>query len=292
MFSNIPISWLAFCLRRFPLEAGRWRLLPLALRLCREAFQRSTPRCIRTRHGFRMHIDVSDWLGRHLFVTGEYEPSTTALFKRLLRPGDTFLDIGANAGYFTLLGAKMVGKAGRVLSFEPIPAVRKQLEDNIRLNGEACCVVYDVAVSNVDGTSQFFVGPQDHLGTSSMRAISDFTSSIDVRTARLDDLLADNVQIAAAKIDVEGAECHVLEGMQGLLARCHPDLVLEITPQYLQGLGRTVEDIDRLLQPLGYRAFAIENTVLRPLPSLAAATVSQFNAYCTIRDDIAALLPA
>jgi len=73
---------------------------------------------------------------------------------------------------------------------------------------------------------------------------------IEVRTARLDTILARDLNITAVKIDVEEAECHVLEGMQGILQRCHPDLVIEITPEYLQGLGRTVADIDRFYSRL------------------------------------------
>src|SRR5262249_4849619 len=108
----------------------------------------------------------------HIFVAGEYEPLTTVLFKRLVRLGDLFLDIGANAGYFTLLAAKLVGTSDRVFSFEPFPSVRAQLESNIRLSGPTGCSVYDVALSNTNGTSQFFIGPQDHVGISSIRAIS------------------------------------------------------------------------------------------------------------------------
>jgi hypothetical protein len=74
-------SLLALLIRSVPFEAGRWRLIPGALRRCQAVHTEQALRTIRTRHGFRMRVDISDWLGRHVYVTGEYEPDTTRVIK-------------------------------------------------------------------------------------------------------------------------------------------------------------------------------------------------------------------
>ncbi len=232
-----------------------------------------------------MEVDVSDWLGRHVYVTGEYEPATTKLIKNLLAAGGTFVDIGANVGYFTLLAAKCVGRSGRVFSFEPVPQLRRRLDRNLRLNHLGDCEVYGVAVSNAEGTCEFHVGPCGHSGVSGMRALHDASATITVHTNTLDNMLPADVDVSLVKIDVEGAECHVLEGMQDSLARSQPDIILEITPEYLSGMNRSPGQIEQLLASFGYRPFAIGDMGLQRLDSLNEAGASQFNAYFTVPAD-------
>lgn len=284
------IAALAFALRNVPFESGRWRLIRAGLNLCREQVVTPTIRTVKTRHRFRMRVDVSEWLGRHIYVTGEYEPATTAVIKGLLRPGDTFVDVGANAGYFSLLAADCVGRNGSVFAFEPVPHTHKLLTDNLVLNGVPRCEVSDVAVSNSDGKCEMFVGPRDHSGVSSFRKLDEAIATVQVSTAKLDTFLPDGLWVDLVKIDVEGAECHVLEGMTAILERCHPHVVAEITPNFLEAMGRSTNDVERLIKPLGYRMFAIEHAGLRPLEKLSDNRGSQFNALITIKPSLPASL--
>jgi FkbM family methyltransferase len=283
---NVGVSAISLFVRRFPLEAGRWRLIPYALKKCQRNVTNQTIRTVRTRHGFRMRLDVSEWLGRHIFVTGEYEPSTTSVFKACLKRGDTFIDVGANAGYFTLLAANCVGPTGRVRSFEPLPQVRQALLTNIELNRFPNCVVSDVALSNEDGEAEFFAGPTSHYGVSSLRKLDDASATIRVRTAKFDDILSKSETVDLMKIDVEGAECHVLEGMQETLRHSAPDIIIEVSPKYLEGMDRSTADLDRLFNANGYRSYAIEHTGLRPLSSLVCYPSDQFNAFLTERKSL------
>src|SRR2546428_4961029 len=189
-FSKLSTQLLSLHLRRCPWESLRWRLIPLTLQRCKSAFFAPDSITVRTRHGFQIILDRSDWLGRHIYVTGEYEPSTSRLVKGLLRPGDSFIDVGANIGYFTLLAATCVGLTGRVFAYEPVPEVYQRLQQNVALNQLMNCTAEQLAISNETYECEFFVGPRDHAGTSSIREISDITKTIKVRTARLDDLLA------------------------------------------------------------------------------------------------------
>lgn len=282
MNSRLAVSTLSMYLRRFPWESGRWRFIPFALHQCRRAYTTSTDRVVRTRHGFRMQVDVADWLGRHVYVTGEYEPSTTCVVKALLQPGGTFLDIGANIGYFTLLAAKCVGPSGKVLSFEPVPYVRERLISNVKLNRYRHCNVRSEAISNEAGEVQFYQGPADHVGISSLRKLDGECQILRVQTQKLDDVLPDDLHVSMMKIDIEGAEFQALEGMQGCLGRCHPDLIIEVTRDYLQGMDHAPEDLLKILEPFGYRMFAIGHDSLIPVEEWSKLP-SQFNALFTTR---------
>ncbi len=235
-----------------------------------------------------MKLDVSDWLGRHIYVTGEYEAATTRIFRERLNAGKTVLDIGANAGYFSCLSAALVGPTGRVVSFEPVPRLNAKLKENLALNGFDLTNVHAVALSNENSSARFHVGPLNHSGVSSLRSIDDESESIDVQVVRGDDYLREIDRIDFIKIDVEGAECHVLEGMQDLLSRFRPDLVIEITPAYLAGMQRTADDIEAILAPLGYRFYAIENDGLRALSHLNNDRLGQYNAFMTVDRSVSA----
>jgi FkbM family methyltransferase len=277
MYRQTALATLSFYLRRFPWHSGRWRLIPLALDWCCRDCKSSEWKVVLTRHGFRQRIDRSEWLGRHIYVTGEYEPATTRLFKQLLRPGDVVVDIGANAGYFTLLSAMRVGEAGKVISFEPIPGVRRQLEENIELNRLRNCVVRGEAIFNMDGSRSFFQGPTDHLGVSSLRNLDDCSSVFTVASARLDDVLANEPKISLIKIDIEGAECHALEGMMRCLERHRPAVIVEITEEYLQEMDRSPGDLYGIFASLDYQGYLIADEGLIPLDRRSKQP-RQFNA--------------
>lgn len=159
-FSHLALELSAAYLRRSPIEKGRWRLISKVLPWSKQRLEMKTPRTVRTRYGFRMRLDTSDWLGRHVFMTGEYEPSTTQVMTSLLQRGDVVIDVGANAGYFTLLAAGLVGSVGKVFAFEPVPHTRQQLACNVRLNQATNVVVCEEAASDRNGESAFFEGLQ------------------------------------------------------------------------------------------------------------------------------------
>lgn len=233
-----------------------------------------------------MRLDVSEWLGRHVFVSGDYEPATSSVMAALLKRGDSVVDVGANVGYFTLLAAKYVGSTGQVLSFEPLRKTRESLQMNLRLNAVSNCQVSDVALSNCQEEARFFVGPPSHTGVSSLRPIAQSFEAIRVRTARMDEMLRNDYRVDLIKIDVEGAEWHVLDGMRGVIERWSPNVILEVSPKYLEGMGRATEDLDRLFRVAGYRLYAIEHQGLRPLRSLSSYSSEQFNAFATTQNPL------
>jgi FkbM family methyltransferase len=106
------------------------------------------PRCS---GGYQFACDLRDAIALEVCFTGQYEPQETALLKALLRPSMTFLDVGANWGYFTLLAAHRVGSSGRVISLEPDPRLFRLLCANIACNGLHQVTALKIAAADQPG---------------------------------------------------------------------------------------------------------------------------------------------
>ena len=201
-------------------------------------------------------------------ATGAYEPETTAIIRALLRPGQTFVDVGAHVGYFTLLGARAVGPTGQVYAFEPAPTNLAVLAKNIQANGyDGRVTVVPKAVSNRSGTSRLFVADSDSMWHTILPHWGG--THIEVVTTTLDEFFeqAGWPPIHFVKIDVEGAEKEALEGMAGL-SRRNPWLKLAVefaTSNFPP--GNDPEDVFRVLRDLGFVRLSIISRELIPVGS-------------------------
>ena len=143
-------------------------------------------------------------------------------------PGDVVLDIGAHHGLYTLLLSRLVGESGLVHAFEPHPSNVEKLRENIELNGMANVVVNELAVSKKRGVSLFNYG-----NSSTVSSLKELSKQRDdwheVQTVSVDEYVraAGVGRVSFVKIDVEGAEDWVLAGMEAILARDCPTLLLE-----------------------------------------------------------------
>jgi FkbM family methyltransferase len=279
-------AWYA---RAFAPDWG-WRFALYAVREAKRLGHLLGRRIVVTKHGFRIDVDLSEWLGQHVYATGNWEDYTALVIRALVREGDTVIDVGANLGFFTLLAAKCVGEKGRVFAFEPVPLVREQLPHNVKLNGFGNVAVHDEAVSDTDGQAIIHVGPREHTGISSLRPLSRSTAGVEVRTYRLDSLTAVGPALRLVKIDVEGAEYKVLCGMQTLLPRQQPDIVLELTDAFLAELGSSAEQVYDLLTKHGYRMYVIANDEIVPVHAWSPTFNTQMNVLFTCRSQLPATL--
>ena len=211
--------------------------------------------------GIEMQVDITDGTGRmHYFYDEPYEPGLSLAVARLLRTGDVFLDIGANIGFFSVLAGLVVGERGYVVAFEPHPDALATLRKAIAINGLSPVIeVVEAAVGNAGGSVRFFLSDDPVLSTidpsrSPAREHFAFDRSIEVRQLALDDWLAarpDLVpRIRAIKIDVEGTEADVLDGMRSTLAACPRAAILCET-----GIGSAA---DRFLRGAGYTASVLD----------------------------------
>ena len=194
-------------------------------------------------------------------AVGIYELDTLRLLRGLLRPGDHFVDCGANIGYFTFAAARAVGPAGRVDAFEPDPINRARLEAHLLANGSPANVrVHAIALSDSAGEATLYhpVESSHNHGEASLFApTADVaTTAYKVATARLDEVLDDPPHLI--KMDIEGAELSALKGMTTLLrAASPPALVIEHNPESAATAGYRSGDLLRYLnecQPK-YRAY-------------------------------------
>ena len=148
---------------------------------------------------------------------GGYEPETSQLLGLLLRPGDTFVDIGANNGYFAILASRYVGREGRVLAVEPNPLAVERLKRNVDLNGLNDSVrILPLALGEVDEETDLYVSKFED-GWASVIPFAGAREPFRVRVARLDNLLESGAASLVLKLDAEGAEISILRGMAKLL---------------------------------------------------------------------------
>jgi len=175
-------------------------------------------------------------------VVDRYEPATTKLFEQSLRPGMVFVDIGANVGYFSLIAANLVGSAGKVYAFEPAPENHAVLRRNIELNGYSNIQPVEKAVSHKSETTLLYLSALDSgshsLSQEAARGIEgDF---VQVSTTTLDSFFEGEAwpNVDLVKIDVEGGELGVLEGMDRFFERITSlKMIIEYCPFLIQSTG-------------------------------------------------------
>lgn len=154
-----------------------------------------------------------------------YEPAKHSLILRHLRPGMTFIDVGANKGDFTLLAARLTGPSGRVISIEPEPENRSILRRSIELNDYANISVLQVALSDRDGTADLQIGSTS--GSHTLSPEFNGLRAVSVPTRTLDAVVADHrlASVDMIKIDVQGLELAVLRGAEQTL-KANPRIML------------------------------------------------------------------
>jgi FkbM family methyltransferase len=161
--------------------------------------------------------DNDGFITRELKRDGVWEENTTRYIREHLKPGQTFVDVGAHAGYYTLLAADLVGPSGQVIAFEPAADNREFLENNITANGEIGkkIIVYPFALS--DAQEKTVLHRNQDAGGHSLIGRGDGESVLSTRMDSALDCIPDMV-----KIDVEGAEMRVLAGMKNILSTERP----------------------------------------------------------------------
>jgi FkbM family methyltransferase len=174
---------------------------------------------------------VTDLSVNRAYSVGIYEPENVSIIKHACAAGMTAIDVGAHEGYLTLVMAACVGSAGQVFAFEPMPRNFKCLSQTVAMNNLNNVVLYQMAVSNGrNAKAKFQISDQ----SSSMgKLVEDESalaeSELEVTVTSLDQIIESGgiARIDFVKIDVEGHDLEVLEGMQGLVARFRPKILIE-----------------------------------------------------------------
>ena len=195
-----------------------------------------------------------------------YESGTSRFLGTVLREGDTFVDVGAHVGFFSLLGASFTGPAGQVIAFEPEEANYRHLVENIRLNGFTHVVPVNSAVGDAAGIAQLYVNADNDgghalwdVGLHAFNARSRATPQPRrVRVTTLDSYFAGQAvkSLKAIKIDAEGGELQILQGAQGTLERYRvPFVICEINRFALERMAASEGQLRSFMSGLGYQTY-------------------------------------
>ena len=218
--------------------------------------------------GVLFRCDLRDHIMREACLTGCYEPQETALLAQMLRPGMTFVDVGANWGYFSLVASPLVGPTGRVVSVEADPRACQALRANIARNGFDFATVLELAASDRPGTlrlQEYAEGSNDsgNYGLTSTTTTQPDGRRFDVPARPLDDALEDAGidRIDVLKMDIEGAEAPALRGLDRRLRTGRiRQILLEVHPHHLRDQGSSVEEVVGSLRRHGYALWAIDHS--------------------------------
>ncbi|MGV6875332.1 FkbM family methyltransferase [Pseudochelatococcus sp. B33] len=200
-----------------------------------------------------------------------------------VHPGDTFVDVGANIGLYTLKAARLSGPQGRVLAAEPGRAAREQLAANLALNTSAGntfsrntfaqVTVIDSALSDAPGEATLHhVDKGNDPQAFSLLADGTEKSGETVAVTTLDRAVSASglARVDCIKIDVEGFEARVIRGAGETLARWHPTVIFEVNCPTLLQSGEERDGAWKLLEAHGYRFFRLVDGAVTPLSAMPA----------------------
>ena len=191
-----------------------------------------------------------------LLEAGDLERGTRLLIQRLIRPGNCFVDIGANLGLHTLAAAHAMQGNGRIIAFEPFEQTKELLEKSIWINGFAKMTdVRQLAVSDKVGTRTFYLGKTSghHSLFPLEQTTVDAIPSVEVQTITLDQAIEKNVGVDLIKIDAEGSELDIIKGATGIL-QSNRDiaLVVEFGMSHVKRIGHTSQTWMSVFTDLGF----------------------------------------
>ena len=222
-------------------------------------------------NGVTIWLDPTNYMSRCLLDSGTYQPEVAHAIVGNLPPGGTFVDVGANFGYMTMLAARQAGSTGRVFAVEPCPEIADLLREHLKRNDLRNVTVIQAGCSNQATSLPLYVAAASNPGKTSLSSDNaQSRRSVPVEVAPLDCLLLkyNPGRVDVLKIDVEGAELQVLQGAMETLKHFRPVIVAEIDSRLLASFGTTPEDIFRLLGDLGYEhePLSEHDIIARPLP--------------------------
>jgi FkbM family methyltransferase len=258
-----PLAKLLSTLGRFyPFYSGCLRLANS--KFCRAALGKTSGLVwTRLRGGAWILVPIDDWIGRTLYYFGDLDPKITWVCKRIIRPGYTVLDIGANLGLISIVSRQIVGATGKIHAFEPQLTLTDFMRESLEKNGYSDVVVHNIALGIQRESKDLFI-PVGHVGAASLKRKPKKATRISVEienaTAYFTHLNLPSIRLV--KIDVEGYEAEIIEGASAFFETNRPDAIL-----FEVGSDRNIpffqRKIVKRLSYLGYQFFDIRKSLLR-----------------------------
>ena len=184
-------------------------------------------------HQYKMYLDASDsGLCRGLILFGTREVDHKILLEKILKPGMTVLDIGANIGYYALMELDLIGSTGKLIAVEPSPSNLTILKKNLELNNISGVRIVNGAISDKSEKKDFYLAHQGNLNTfhaTGTGAKHLNGEVIEVESFTVPEIMKDEGQLDLIRMDVEGHEVEVLNGMYDEIIKgnLNPTIIFE-----------------------------------------------------------------
>ncbi len=243
--------------------------MPILADLLARRYYTTTVRRQLTIGDITLDVDLSNAVMRNAYF-GIFEKHLLALMRRVLKPGGVFVDVGANIGYLSSHARRLVGGGGSVHAFEPVPEYARYLEAAAQLSNIRNIFINHCAVGNAPGQVTISISGERNIGWNTIvpgfMAKVDAQRSLDVPMVTLTKYFEDqNIrQVDLIKIDVEGSEMLVFDGLRGFLnSGASPIIVSEISPAAATLLELPLSTLVDEMASLGYRALKFSRRGLR-----------------------------
>jgi FkbM family methyltransferase len=262
-----------FSIIRFVADNTLLKILPLIFKAKIIFFTKKVAVHIHQRYGhFDIYIDPKNgYLDQTVYATRNYEPHIANEIYDAINKDDVCIDIGANIGYHTIIMSQKAGTRGHVFAYEPIPYIRKQLQDSLALNNIANVTTLETALSNEKGMLNLHLSETNVAGSS---FINTSGTSIKVEVRTLDSYNYQRVDFI--KLDVEGFEYNVLLGATDTVQRCRPTIIFEYSPTYYRKSNAShVRDILYFFDTHNYTMIDLEDN--KKVISDISLFINEFN---------------
>ncbi|MDR1334364.1 MAG: FkbM family methyltransferase [Holosporaceae bacterium] len=202
---------------------------------------------------------------RALFVRGIYNPNVAVVISKLLPSGGTFIDVGANMGYVSLLASKVVGREGRIFALEPSSRDFARLSDNVAINNlNQVISPRRLAICEKNGTAHLIISSEERnalntLGSEiSCKGVEKETTE-EVETSTLDAFVEGEggkiARIDVIQLDIEGSEVKALLGARNAIEKYRPALIISANRSALKSCNTDCGELQKTIDEMGYRVY-------------------------------------
>ena len=207
----------------------------------------------------KIKLNINDWIQQNLFFLGVYEEAELKVLANHLKANSVFIDIGANFGLYSLTASQYISEEGSIICFEPFPENYKSLCTNLSLNNLSRVSAENTAIGSETGTLKlYYNSKENNLGMVSSKNTQD-SDFVTVNKICIDDYLKSKSldKITFIKIDVEGFEHEVLQGMKKTLQQYSPIILIEVLNSKSE--NDLTNNPHELLCEMGYKRFFIDD---------------------------------
>ena len=227
---------------------------------------------------FQILINTNDLrsAGITTLSNGFYELGIEKVISKLVQKSETFIDVGANVGFYSCLAAAL-NPSISIYAFEPNPKVRIKLATNLNKNNFSGRVsVLTFGLSNTSKISEFYVPPLSGTAAGSLRELhpeEGESEKFSVSVKPLDQILSEIENLDLIKMDIEGAEFEALQGARDLIEKHKPVIIVELLRKWMLPFGSHPQNVVDFVSARDYACFAIEDIGLRTISIIDEDTI-------------------